>query len=154
VRRGAVGLRLPARYRRFLAGGEHARFGHLHLDAGYLVGSFRLDFVGEALRDPRHLGAVQGIEDLMDGVLDWPSEFPQHIPLSTLIDPALDEPSADESVVVRSFLVIDASKPACPVAIWDYDGWKLYPLADSLDDFLDGRATAAHVEFPPRFRLG
>ncbi len=151
--RNLVGLPLPKRYRRFLAEGEHSRFGELQLDAGYLVGRFRLDFTAEALRDPRRLGAEQGIEDLIEGTLDWPTAFPRHIPLSTLIDPALDEPSADASVVVKSFLVLDASDPRCPVAIWDYDGWKLYPLADSLDDFLDGRATSAEVEFPPRFRL-
>ncbi len=153
MRRGAAGLRLPDRYRRFLARGEHARFARLQLDQGYLVGTFRLDFTTEVLRDPRRLGEVQGIEQLMDGTLDWWAHFPHWVPLSTLIDPELDEPGADASVVVKSFLVIDASHPSCPVAIWDYDGWRLYPLADSLDDFLAGRATRGEVELPPNFRL-
>jgi hypothetical protein len=154
VRRGAAGLALPARYRFFLAGREHARFARLTLDAGYLVGTFRLDFTAPELRDPQRLGEVQGIEDLINGRLDWMTEFPRHLPLSTLIDPELDDPEADESVVVKSFLVIDAADARCPVAIWDYDGWSLHPLADSLDDFLDGTPTRKPVEFPPRFSLG
>jgi hypothetical protein len=89
----------------------------------------------------------------MNGTLDWSTHFPQHVPLSTLYDPELDEPTADASLVVKSFLTLDASHPACPVAIWDYDGWRLYPLADSLDDFLGGRATRGEVDFPPRYRL-
>ena len=46
-----------------------------------------------------------------------------------------------------------ASRPACPVSIWDEDGHRLHRLADSLDDFLLGRATRLAVEFPPSFRL-
>ena len=144
---------LPARYRRFLDRGEHDRFSWLQLEAGYLVGGFRLDFTTEALRDPRRLGEIQGIEDLMNGELEWSANFPHHLPLSTLIDPAIDEPTADQSVVVKSFLVLDAREAACPIAIWDYDGWRLHPLADSLDEFLDGRATRLRTRFPPRFHL-
>jgi hypothetical protein len=152
VRRRA-GLALPERYRRFLASDEHARFTRLEMERGYLIGTFRLDFTTPALRDVRRLGELQGIESLADGTVDWPTEFPGHLPFSTLIDPALDDPGADESVVVKSFLVLDASTPDCAVAIWDYDGSRLYPLADSLDDFLQGRATRRDDYYQPRFRL-
>jgi hypothetical protein len=148
-----AGLPLPDRYRRFLRTGEHARFSLLEMERGYLTGTFRLDFTTDALRDPRKLGEVQGIESLMDAQLDWHREFPRYLPLSTLIDPELDNPCADESVVVKSFLVIDAGDPACPVAIWDHDGSRLYPLADSLDDFLCGRSSGRDTYFRPRFRL-
>lgn len=153
MRSRALGLALPSRYRRFLATGEHARFSTLEMRRGYLVGTFRLDFLAEALRDARALGEVQGIECLMNGSLDWQAELPHLLPLSTLIDPELDDPNADASVVVKSFLVIDTAEPACPVSIWDEDGRRLHRLADSLDDFLLGRPTRLPVEFPPSFRL-
>lgn len=153
MRMKALGRLLPERYRRFLAGDEHSRFSQLHMERGYLVGTFRLDFTTDALRDPRKLGEVQGIECLMDGELDWRREFPRYLPFSTLIDPELDDPAADESVVVKSFLVIDVSDPGCPVAIWDYDGCRLHPLAGSLDDFLLGRAAGPDDAPAPRFRL-
>jgi hypothetical protein len=153
VRRRAAGIPLPERYRRFLGSEEHARFSMLHMERGYLVGSFRLDFTTDALRDSRKLGEMQGIELLMDGELDWHREYPRFLPLSTLIDPDLDDPCADQSVVVKSFLVIDIRDPACPVSIWDYDDCRFFPLADSLDDFLAGRSARQADRFPAQFRL-
>jgi hypothetical protein len=153
MRQHAMGLTFPARYRRFLASGEHRQYRALEMGEGYLVGRFRLDFTDQVLRDPQRLGELQGIERLANGWLDFRAEFPGLVPLSTLVDPELDGPDADACLMVKSFLVIDARDPACPVAIWDEDGARTYPLADSLDDFLAGRPTRRAVEFRPRFRL-
>lgn len=152
----AYGVPVPARYARFLQTGEHRRYRRLQLDEGYLRGTFLLDFAAPALLDLQKLGAEQGIASLMwdDGATArWREAYPDWVPLSTLTDPELYAPDADESYVVESFLVVNVCDPACPVALWDPDHDRLHPLADSLDDFLGGVPTQANCPFLPQFHL-
>ena len=92
--------------------------------------------------------------EALTGVVEFTGTPPPVVKLDREADSyCAKKPANDESVVVKSFLVIDAATPSCPVAIWDYDGARLYPLADSLDDFLDGRASREEGRFQPKFRL-
>jgi len=132
----AYGVELPARYRKFLEKREYATLGNLKLENGYLRGTFDVDFTDEQLADLSALGEDHWIDDIDD--IDWPAEFGDFIPFATLTDTHADE----DDEPVRSFLIVSVKHASCPVHVWDYDGWMIYPLAKSLDDFVDGVAKA------------
>jgi hypothetical protein len=136
----AYGVELPARYRKFLEKREHAALGNLKLADGYLRGTFEVDFTDELLADLNALGEDHWIDDIED--VDWPGEFSSYVPFATLTDTHAEE----DDEPVRSFLIVSVKDAACPVLLWDYDGWMIYPLAKSLDDFVDGVAKAPKLE--------
>jgi hypothetical protein len=136
----AYGVELPARYRKFLEKREYAALGHLKLENGYLRGTFEVDFTDEQLADLSALGEDRWIDDMDD--IDWEGEFGDYVPFATLTDAHADE----DDEPVRSFLILSVKDAGCPVLVWDYDGWTIYPLAKSLDDFVDGVAKAPALE--------
>ncbi len=134
----AYGVELPARYRKFLDKKEYATLGNLKLVDGYLRGTFEVDFTDDLLADLSALGEEHWIDDIDD--VDWPGEFGDYIPFGRLTDA-----HGEEDEPVKSFLVVSVKDAACPVLVWDYDGWMIYPLAKSLDDFVDGVAKASKL---------
>ncbi len=135
----AYDVELPARYRRFLDKKEFAALGSLKLSDGYLRGTFEADFTDEQLADLSALGEDHWIDDMDD--VDWPGEFADYVPFATLTDTHADE----DDEPVRSFLIVCIKDAACPVLVWDYDGWMIYPLAKSIDDFVDGVAKSPKI---------
>jgi SMI1/KNR4 family protein SUKH-1 len=136
----AYGVELPARYRKFLEKREYATLGNLKLEHGYLRGTFDVDFMDDQLADLNALGEDHWIDDMED--VDWEGEFGEYVPFATLVDTHADE----DDEPIRSFLIVSVKDASCPVLVWDYDGWMIYPLAKSLDDFVDGVAKAAALE--------
>ncbi len=136
----AFGVELPARYRKFLEKREHTALGNLKLTDGYLRGTFEVDFTDELLTDLSALGEDHWIDDIDD--VDWPGEFSDYVPFATLTGTHAEE----DDEPVRSFLIVSVKDAACPVLVWDYDGWMIYPLAKSLDDFVDGVAKAPKLD--------
>jgi hypothetical protein len=142
----AYGVELPARYRKFVEKKEWEKLGdmHLRLVNGYLRGTFSVDFLDPALTDLAELGEQQNIDDMDD--VDWPGEFGDYVPFATLVDAASEEDDEEDVEPVKGFLIVSVTDAACPVLLWDYDGWMIYPLASSLDDFLAGTARAKRLE--------
>jgi hypothetical protein len=142
----AYGVVLPPRYRKFVEKKEWEKLGdmHLRLVNGYLRGTFSVDFLDPALADLSELGEQQDIDDMDD--VDWKGEFGDYVPFATLVDAAAEDEDEDYVEPVKSFLIVSISDAACPVLVWDYDGWTIYPLANSLDDFLAGVASGKRLE--------
>jgi len=141
----ATGIDLPDRYVEFLTSGAHADLPILHLREGYVRGYFAVDHLDDNLTELEDLAEEHWIDDLFD--IDWAEDFEGFVPFATLVDAGDPrEPGSEGWRPVRSFLVIDASNPACPVLLWDYDGWTLYPLARSLDDYTAGEAWGADAD--------
>ncbi len=136
----AYDVELPARYRKFLEKREYSALGNLKLSDGYLRGTFEVDFTDEQLADLSALGEDHWIDDMDD--VDWPGEFGDFVPFATLTDTHAEE----DDEPVRSFLIVSVKDAACPVLVWDYDGWMIYPLSKSLDDFVDGVAKSPKIE--------
>jgi hypothetical protein len=135
----AYGVELPARYRKFLDKREYAALGNLKLIDGYLRGTFEVDFTDELLADLSALGEEHWIDDIDD--VDWAGEFGDYVPFGRLTDVRGEE----DDEPVKAFLIVSVKDAACPVLVWDYDGWMIYPLAKSLDDFVDGVAKAGKL---------
>ena len=136
----SYGAKLQPRHRKFLESKEGDTLGDLKLVKGFVRGTFTLDFTDDDLADLSALGEDFGIDDMDD--VDWPGEFGEWVPFATMQD-AHDEDGEDP---VKSFLIVSVQDPACPVLVWNYDGWMVYPLAKSLDDFVDGVAKAESLE--------
>jgi hypothetical protein len=130
----SYGVELPARYRRFLEKREYDSLGNLKLVDGFVRGTFAVDFLDKALTDTSELGEQQCIDDMDD--VDWKGEYGDFVPFATLTDVTADE----DDEPMKSFLIVSVKDAACPVLVWDYDGWTIYPLAKSIDDFLAGVA--------------
>jgi len=135
----SYGVELPARYRKFLEKKEYTTLGNLKLVDGYLRGIFEVDFTDDLLTDVSALGEEHWIDDIDD--VDWPGEFGDYVPFARLTDA-----HGEEDEPVKSFLIVSVKDAACPVFVWDYDGWMIYPLAKSLDDFVDGVAKAPKLD--------
>jgi hypothetical protein len=135
----SYGVELPARYRKFLDKKEYTTLGNLKLTDGYLRGTFEVDFTDDLLTNLSALGEEHWIDDIDD--VDWPGEFGDFVPFGTLADV-----HGEEDEPVKSFLIVSVKDAACPVLVWDYDGWMIYPLAKSLDDFVDGVAKAGKLD--------
>jgi len=135
----SYGAELPARYRKFLDKKEYTTLGNLKLVDGYLRGTFEVDFTDDLLADLSALGEEHWIDDIDD--VDWPGEFGDYVPFARLTDV-----HGEEDEPVKSFLIVSVKDAACPVLVWDYDGWMIYPLAKSLDDFVDGVAKSPRIE--------
>ncbi|HEX4517415.1 MAG TPA: hypothetical protein VH054_27910, partial [Polyangiaceae bacterium] len=102
-------------------------------------GTFEVDFTDDLLTDLSALGEEHWIDDIDD--VDWPGEFADYVPFGRLTDA-----HGDEDEPVKSFLIVSIKDAACPVLVWDYDGWMIYPLAKSLDDFVDGVAKSPRID--------
>ena len=99
-----------------------------------------VDFTDAQLADLVELGQNHNIDDVDD--IDWPGEFGDFVPFAILSDAAAD----DDDEPVRAFLIMSVTDAACPVYLWDYDGWTIYPIAQSLDDFIGGVASGKRFE--------
>jgi len=141
----AYGVQLPARYRKFVEKKEWEKLGdmHLRLVHGFLRGTFSVDFLDPTLADLSELGEQQDIDDMDD--VDWKGEFGDYVPFATLVD-ASAEDEDEEPEPVKGFLIVSVTDGTCPVLVWDHDGWTIYPLARSLDDFLAGVASGKRLE--------
>lgn len=134
----AFEVELPERLLRFHEKQEWEDCEYLHLREGFLRGWFEPVFDDEDyLADLDAIGEDFGIDDMDD--LDWSEEFADFVPLAILEEDS-DDDDDDDGDVVGAFLVVQISDPECPVWVWDQDGWMIYPLAASLDDFLAGVA--------------
>ena len=135
----AYNVELPVRYRKFLDSKEYAKLGQLKLLDGYVRGSFDVAFTDPQLADLAAFGKSRGIEDMDD--IDWADEFGDFVPFATLTDAFKGERAEG----LKSFLIVGVKEDTCPVAVWDYDGWSIYPLAQSIDDFVAGVAKAKRL---------
>ena len=138
----AYGVSLPERYRRFLREGEYQRYPRIEL-AGYIRGPYDLDFVDELLADVSELGQNAGIYDMDD--VPWSDDYAGYVPLASLSHPEVDEP--------KVFLVHQVAGDQHRVLLFDYEGWRLYPLADSFESFLAGLPRATN-DIATAFRPG
>lgn len=119
-------LTLPARYRQFIGEKEYEKYEENQvLLTGYISGLFHIHFVDELLTDVIELGKSQGIKDISEC---WVEEFHIYIPLAYY-----DHPEVPES---KGFLVWDSSEEMMPVLLFDFEGPRVYAIADSLDQFL------------------
>ena len=131
----AFGVAVPDVAREFIETAALAKQEEiLVLEEGFVRGRFEVSFGDYSLRDLEALGEECWIDDMYE--VDWPENFADFVPFVRLID----EGAEDFDEPVRSFLVIQVSDEEAPVWLWDYDGWSVYPLAASLEDFLKGRA--------------
>ena len=121
----AYNVSLPERYRRFLLDGEYQRYPRIELN-GYIRGPYQMDFLDDLLPDVAELGQNAGIYDMDD--VPWNDDYQGFVPLASLSHPEVDEP--------KVFLVHQVAGDQHRVLLFDYEGWKLYPLADSFDNFL------------------
>ncbi|MGH7284539.1 MAG: SMI1/KNR4 family protein [Polyangiaceae bacterium] len=138
----AYDVKLPKRYRDFLESGEHKKHSHITL-SGYFQGPYDLDFLDEDLADIAELGNNAGIYDMDD--VPWADDYAAYVPLASMTHPEVDEP--------KMFLVLDVESKKNPVFIFGQEGWKLYPIAKSFDEFVD-ELPKAHAEITDSFRPG
>lgn len=144
-------VEIPERLRRFHATREWEDLGYLHLQRGFLRGWFAPVFDDlDYLCDLSAIGDDFGIDDIDD--VDWEDEFGDFVPLAVLEDPDDDVDDDvdddDDDDLVGAFLVVRVTDTECPVYVWDADGWTLYPLAASLDDFVAGKAWQGKAPVP------
>jgi hypothetical protein len=128
----AYELELPERYRKFIESGEYTKHKHIEL-AGYIRGSYNLDFTDDLLVDVHELGTNAGIDDMDD--VPWEDDFARWVPIASLSHEKVPEP--------KMFLVLDAESEA--VALFHYDGWKICPLNDNFDQFVKELPAATSV---------
>ena len=138
----AYGVSLPERYRRFLRDGEYERYPRIEL-AGYIRGPYEIDFVDELLPVVAELGQNAGIYDMDD--VPWSQDYAGYVPLASLSHPDVDEP--------KVFLVHQVGGGQHRVLLFDYEGWRLYPLADSFESFLANLPKATN-DITTAFRPG
>jgi len=119
-------ITLPARYEQFIIEKEYLMCEESQaVFTGFISGLYHLHFVDELLTDVFKLGAAQGIKDIKD---TWTKEFNIYIPLAYFDHPEVPEP--------KGFLVWDNSEEMMPVLIFDFEGPRVYAVADNLDEFL------------------
>jgi hypothetical protein len=133
----AFDVEVPARLQKFYEA-KQAPKGQLELTDGFLRGTFQLSFDEDCLLDIETLCENYLIDEMTRE--QWTEEFSQYVPLATLAD------AEEDNVGVKSFLVVDVSSAKCPVSVWDYDGWYVYPLSATLDDFLAGKSNGKRAE--------
>lgn len=95
--------------------------------SGYIRGPYFLNFIDEALQNVTDLGMESGITDIDD--CNWKEDYADYMPLASLSHPELNEGS-------KCFLVMNIRDSKNPVLLFDYQGWKLYPIAESFENFL------------------
>lgn len=119
-------ITLPSRYVQFITEKEYEKYEENQaVFTGYLSGLYHLHFADELLTDVINLGIAQGIKDIKES---WTKEFNTYIPLAYFEHPEVPEP--------KGFLVWDSSEEMMPVLLFDFEGPKVYAVADSLDQFL------------------
>ena len=131
--------RVPERLRRFLESGYHAKYPEIELN-GFIRGPYSLAFDADGLADVGEFAIEQGIDDADD--VDWYGDYGRYLPLAALHHDDVDQP--------QMFLMLDAEDDH-QVVLFHYEGWTLYPLADSFEAFLAG-LPAAHVDIQTGFR--
>jgi len=116
----------PSRYEQFINEKEYEKFEESQaIFTGYISGLYHLHFADELLTDVINLGVAQGISDIKE---IWTKEFHIYIPLAYFDHPEVPEP--------KGFLVWDSTEELMPVLLFDFEGPRVYAVADSLDDFL------------------
>jgi hypothetical protein len=125
IMESAYGIKLPAMYNDFLLNEKFEDYPKIEFK-GHISGEYLLDFTDELLNDAVELGENAGIYDMPD--VDWEARYSNYIPLASISHPEIDEP--------KGFLVMDIKSKDNPVLLFDEEGWRLYPLADSFEAFL------------------
>jgi len=119
-------IKLPEKYEQFINGKEYEKYEENQaVFSGYIGGLYHLHFVDEILTDVIKLGEYQGIMDMKK---KWADVFNTYIPLAYFDHPEVPEP--------KGFLVWDSSEERMPVLLFDYEGPRVYAIAESLDQFL------------------
>jgi hypothetical protein len=137
---GALPGAMPERYRRFLSDKEYESLAFLHLKEGFVRGCFATKADdADYLCDLGAIGSDYGIDDIDD--IDWSGDFAGYAPFAVL-DVVDEEGEVDdeESSELGTFLVIKVDDADCPIYVFEEEGWMLYPLAATLDDFIAGNA--------------
>jgi len=117
---------LPGRYMRFIGEKEYQKYEESQaVFTGYISGLYHLHFADEILIDVIELGKFQGIKNIKD---IWSDEFKIYIPLASFDHPEVPEP--------KGFLVWDSTEEMMPVLLFDFEGPRVYAVAESLDRFL------------------
>jgi len=119
-------ITLPSRYEQFITEKEYKNYEESQaVFTGYISGLYHLHFMDEILTDVIRLGIAQGIKDIKES---WVKEFHVYIPLASFDHPEVPEP--------KGFLVWDSSEEMMPVLLFDFEGPRVYAVADNLDEFL------------------
>jgi hypothetical protein len=122
----AFKITIPARYEQFIAGKEYLKYEESQaVFTGFISGLYHLHFMDELLTDIIRLGKAQGIKDIKE---IWSKEFTVYIPLAYYDHPEVPEP--------KGFLVWDSTEERMPVLIFDFEGPRVYGVADSLEQFI------------------
>lgn len=124
--------KLPAIYKSFLLEKRYEKYPKVEM-TGFIRGPYFLDFTDPDLANTKELGWNSGIQDMDD--CNWLEDYVGYVPLASMSHPKLKEGS-------KGFLVLNVAKEHAPVLLFDYEGWMLYPLADSFKDFLAGLPNA------------
>ncbi len=119
-------ITLPFKYEQLINDKEYQKYEENQgVFTGFITGIYHLHFVDELLTDLIKLGKAQGIKNIKE---IWTKEFQTYIPLAYFEHPEVPEP--------KGFLVWDNSEEMMPVLLFDFEGPRVYAVADSLDQFL------------------
>ena len=119
-------ITFPEKYIQFIRDKEYEQYQENQaVFSGFIAGLYHLHFADELLTDVITLGKSQGIADIKE---IWTEEFNPYIPLAFFEHPEVPEP--------KGFLVWDSSEEMMPVLLFDFEGPRVYAIADSLDQFL------------------
>jgi len=119
-------ISLPSRYEQFVMEKEYEKYEENQVVfTGFIEGLYHIHFVDELLTDVIKLGKAQGIKNIKEG---WTREFQTYIPLAFFDHPEVPEP--------KGFLVWDNSEERMPVLLFDFEGPRVYAVAESLETFL------------------
>lgn len=130
----AYKVKLPSVYTAFLSGKKFADYRMMEMK-GFINGPYFLDFIDENLSNSTELGMNAGIFDMDD--CNWSEEYGDFVPLASMWHPDLKDGS-------KGFLVTNVKKAGTPVLLFDYEGWTLYPVANSFNEFLDNLPSATN----------
>lgn len=119
-------ITLPQRYIQFITDREYEKCEESQgVFTGFISGLYHLHFMDELLTDAVKLGIAQGIKEMKE---IWSKEFHIYIPLAYFDHPEVPEP--------KGFLVWDSTEEMMPVLLFDFEGPRVYSIADSLDEFI------------------
>jgi len=119
-------ITFPEKYVQFIRDKEYKKYEENQaVFSGFITGLYHLHFADELLTDVIRLGKSQGIADIKEC---WVKEFHTYIPLAYFDHPEVPEP--------KGFLVWDSTEESMPVLLFDFEGPRVYAVAESFDQFL------------------